>query len=185
LVQDVVRIEGECCAPAHGISCVSRRRSTRDTDCSGSTDTQLSGAVRRAGSAGRCCRKAKAEAHHAAFRPRETTINADDTRPTDRADTLPNTALPPKRYLEIARAGGWPSAPKEGAKGPAVAILRRRVAISGKYEGMRGADIFEGAMTAAVKRFQFRHGLRQSGIVAGHRLDEMNVPAQTRVRQLA
>ncbi|MCX7338967.1 MAG: hypothetical protein NT037_00335 [Hyphomicrobiales bacterium] len=50
---------------------------------------------------------------------------------------------------------------------------------------MRGADVFEGAMTAAVKRFQFRHGLRQSGIVAGRRLDEMNVPAQTRVRQLA
>jgi hypothetical protein len=46
--------------------------------------------------------------------PRETTINADDTRPTYTADTLPNTALASERYLEIARAGGWPL----GAEGP-------------------------------------------------------------------
>ncbi len=122
--------------------------------------------------------------------PRETTINADDTRPTYTADTLPNTALASERYLEIARAGGWPSVPKglalkEGAKGPAVAILRRRLAITGDYEGVPGGDVFDGALTAAVKRFQFRHGLRQSGIVAGRTLEEMNVPAQTRFRQLA
>jgi L,D-transpeptidase YcbB len=122
--------------------------------------------------------------------PRETSINADDTRPTYTAETLPNTALASERYLEIARAGGWPSVPKglalkEGAKGAAVATLKRRLAITGDYEGEGGGDVFDGALTAAVKRFQFRHGLRQTGIVAGRTLEEMNVSAQTRFRQLA
>jgi murein L,D-transpeptidase YcbB/YkuD len=122
--------------------------------------------------------------------PRETTINAEDTRPTYTADTLPNTALASERYLEIARAGGWPSVPKgivlkEGAKGAAVATLKRRLAISGDLEGQPGGEAFDGDVTTAVKRFQFRHGLRQTGIVAGRTLDEMNVSAQTRFRQLA
>ncbi|MGL4441119.1 MAG: L,D-transpeptidase family protein [Bosea sp. (in: a-proteobacteria)] len=121
--------------------------------------------------------------------PRETSINADDTRPTYTAETLPNTALASERYLEIARAGGWPSLPKgvalkEGSKGAAVATLKRRLAITGDHEG-EGGDVFDGALTASVKRFQFRHGLRQTGTVAGRTLDEMNVPAQMRFRQLA
>jgi murein L,D-transpeptidase YcbB/YkuD len=121
--------------------------------------------------------------------PRETTINPEDTQPTFTADTLPNTALASERYLEIVRAGGWPSLPKgvtlkEGARGPAVATLKRRLAITGDLEGDAGGDVFDGAVTAAVKRFQFRHGLRQTGVVAGLTLAEMNVPAQTRFRQL-
>ncbi len=121
---------------------------------------------------------------------RETSINADDPRPTLTPDTLPSTALASERYLEIVRAGGWPSVPKgvalkEGAKGAAVATLKRRLAITGDYQASSGGDEFDGALTAAVKRFQFRHGLRQTGIVAGRTLDEMNVPAQTRFRQLA
>jgi L,D-transpeptidase YcbB len=121
--------------------------------------------------------------------PRETSINADDTRPTYTAETLPNTALASERYLEIARTGGWPTVPKgaalsEGARGASVVTLRRRLAITGDHDG-QGGDAFDGALTAAVKRFQFRHGLRQTGIVAGRTLDEMNVSAQTRFRQLA
>ncbi len=120
---------------------------------------------------------------------RETSINADDPQPTLTADTIAATALASERYLEIVRAGGWPIVPKgaalqEGSKGPAVATLRRRLAVTGDYQGS-GGDTFDGALTAAVKRFQFRHGLRQTGVVAGRTLEEMNVPAQQRFRQLA
>jgi murein L,D-transpeptidase YcbB/YkuD len=121
--------------------------------------------------------------------PRETSINADDPQPTLTADSMANTALASERYLEIVRAGGWPMVPKgaalkEGAKGAAVVTLRRRLAVTGDYQGA-GGDVFDGALTAAVKRFQFRHGLRQTGVVSGRTLDEMNVPAQQRFRQLA
>lgn len=121
---------------------------------------------------------------------RETSINADDRRPTLTPDTLPSTALASERYLEIVRAGGWPTLPKgtslkDGSKGAAVVTLKRRLAITGDFEGEMAGDVFDGAVAAAVKRFQFRHGLRQTGIVTGRTLDEMNVTAQTRFRQLA
>jgi L,D-transpeptidase YcbB len=120
---------------------------------------------------------------------RETSINADDPRPTLTADTVANTALASERYLDIIRAGGWPQVPaganlREGGKGPAVTTLKRRLTISGDYQGP-GGDSFDGELTAAVKRFQFRHGLRQTGVVAGRTLTEMNVTAQQRFRQLA
>ncbi|MCU0885358.1 MAG: L,D-transpeptidase family protein [Beijerinckiaceae bacterium] len=121
---------------------------------------------------------------------RETSINAEDRRPTLTPDTLPSTALASERYLDIVRAGGWPSLPKgtnlkEGSKGAAVITLKRRLAITGDFEGEMAGDVFDGSLGAAVRRFQFRHGLRQTGIVAGRTLDEMNVSAQTRFRQLA
>jgi len=121
---------------------------------------------------------------------RETSINAEDRRPTLTPDTLPSTALASERYLEIVRAGGWPALPKgtslkDGSKGAVVVTLKRRLAITGDFEGDMAGDVFNGAVGAAVKRFQFRHGLRQTGIVAGRTLDEMNVTAQTRFRQLA
>ncbi len=133
-------------------------------------------------------RRPRAMARPAA--PRETTINADDPRPTLTADTLPGTALASERYLEIVKAGGWPTLPKgpslgEGTRGPVVALLKRRLSITGDLQGADAGNLFDGAVTAAVKRFQFRHGLRQTGIVAGRTLDEMNVPAQARFRQLA
>ncbi len=121
---------------------------------------------------------------------RETSINADDPRPTLTTESLPNTALASERYLEIVRAGGWPLVPKgatlkEGASGAAVVTLKQRLTLTGDYEGNSVSDSFDGALTAAVKRFQYRHGLRQTGVVAGRTLDEMNVPAQVRFRQLA
>lgn len=121
---------------------------------------------------------------------RETSINADDPRPTLTPDTLPNTAAASERYLAIVQAGGWPTLPKganlkEGASGPAIAALKRRLAITGDLIGSAAGDVFDAAVTEAVKRFQFRHGLRQTGVVAGRTLDEMNVPAAQRFRQLA
>ncbi len=41
------------------------------------------------------------------------------------------------------------------------------------------------ALTAAVKRFQFRNGLRQTGVVAGATLRALNIPANVRFKQLA
>lgn len=122
--------------------------------------------------------------------PRETTINADDPRPTLTADTLPDTALASEKYLAIVQAGGWPSLPKganlrEGAKGPVVALLKRRLSITGDLTGPAAGEAFDESVTEAVKRFQFRHGLRQTGIVSGRTLEEMNVPASQRFRQLA
>jgi L,D-transpeptidase YcbB len=124
--------------------------------------------------------------------PRETALSTDPT-PTFQPDTFFATAKASERYAAIADAGGWPrvSGPmKPGAKGANVAILRQRLAAEGDLDSVKAADgptsaIWDDDVTAAVKHFQSRMGLRQTGIVAGATLTAMNVPAATRFRQLA
>jgi L,D-transpeptidase YcbB len=124
--------------------------------------------------------------------PRETALS-DDPSPTFQPDTFFSTAKASERYGAIADAGGWPriAAPlKEGAKGPGVAILRKRLAAEGDLEAPKATDDlanlnWDDDVTAAVKHFQSRMGLRQTGAVAGATLTAMNVPASVRFKQLA
>jgi murein L,D-transpeptidase YcbB/YkuD len=123
--------------------------------------------------------------------PLETALS-NDPAPTLSPDTAALTAKAAGRYAAIDAAGGWPTdiAPLgPRSKGPEVADLRRRLAIEGDLdraaaEGLPtlawGADL-----TAAVKRFQARMGLRQTGIVAGVTLKALNVPASVRALELA
>lgn len=123
--------------------------------------------------------------------PRETALSTDPS-PTLQPDTFFATAKASERYGAIADAGGWPIVPgslQSGAKGPAVAILRQRLAAEGDLEAAKAtgpnANNWDAEVTAAVRRFQSRMGLRETGMVAGATLKEMNVPAATRFKQLA
>ena len=71
--------------------------------------------------------------------PRETALS-DDPHPTLQPDTFFATAKASERYSAIVDAGGWPTdlvAVGPGAKGPAVARLRKRLAIEGYLEPWR------------------------------------------------
>jgi murein L,D-transpeptidase YcbB/YkuD len=120
--------------------------------------------------------------------PREMALS-DDPTPVLQPETFFTTAKASERYAAIVDAGGWPVVSgdlKPGAKGPAVATLRRRLAIEGDIIGAEAnGTAWTPALTAAVKRFQFRNGLKQTGIVAGATLKAMNVPANVRFKQLA
>jgi len=119
--------------------------------------------------------------------PREMAL-ATDHRPSLQPETFFATAKASERYAEIADTGGWPtvSALAPGASGKAVATLRRRLAIEGDLAAGQGeGEQWDEALTAAVKRFQSRMGLRQTGVVSGATLKAMNVPAAVRFRQLA
>ena len=64
--------------------------------------------------------------------------------------------------------------------------MRRRLAIEGDLDAKHSAgQTWDTELTAAVKRFQARMGLKQTGIVAGATLKAMNVPASVRFRELA
>jgi L,D-transpeptidase YcbB len=99
------------------------------------------------------------------------------------------------KYQEIDRRGGWPVIPdgvglKKGDRGKRVALLRKRLNISGDlsrqgdYEDSREADLFDDSLEQAVWAFQQRHGLIASGIVGSGTLEVLNVSAAQRVRQL-
>src|SRR6202453_2864791 len=120
--------------------------------------------------------------------PRETALS-DDPRPTLQPDTFFTTAKASERYSAIVDAGGWPTdiaAIGPGTKGPAVARLRKRLAIEGDLSGGEASGLaWDNALTAGVKRFQARMGLRQTGIVSGATLKAINVPARERFNELA
>jgi L,D-transpeptidase YcbB len=119
--------------------------------------------------------------------PRETALS-DDPLPTLRPDTFFATAKASERYSAIVDAGGWPTdiaAIGPGTKGPAVAKLRKRLAIEGYLPVGAAGLAWDPGLTAAVKRFQAHMGLRQTGIVSGATLKAINVPARERFNELA
>ena len=68
--------------------------------------------------------------------------------------------------------------------------MRKRLALEGDLETSEAGDglaslAWDARLTAAVKRFQARMGLRQTGRVAGATLKAMNVPVSVRSTQLA
>jgi L,D-transpeptidase YcbB len=120
--------------------------------------------------------------------PLETALS-NDPEPTVQPNTFFATAKASERYAAIVDAGGWPTdivALNPGSKGPAVAELRRRLAIEGDLEASHmSGQTWGPELTAAVKRFQARMGLRQTGIVVGATLKAINVPAKVRFNELA
>lgn len=94
-----------------------------------------------------------------------------------------------QRYQQIVAGGGWKavSGPtlKVGVRAPAVVALRERLMISGDLDAQAGSSpVYDSYVEAGVKRFQARHGLGQTGVVAQQTYAALNIPAQVRLRQL-
>ena len=93
-------------------------------------------------------------------------------------------------YSDIEVRGGWPIVPADakiapGASGPAVALLRKHLVITGDMPfSEESGDNYDDAVTAAVKKFQRRHGLAPSGSVGAPTLKALNVPVADRIKQL-
>lgn len=119
--------------------------------------------------------------------PRELALS-DDPTPTLQPETFFTTAKASERYLQIVDHGGWPKVGvslSPGARGAAVVALRRRLAAEDETLRDVSKPTWDNELTAAVKRFQFRMGLRQTGVVAGATLRGLDIPANVRFRQLA
>ncbi|MDB5511840.1 MAG: murein L,D-transpeptidase [Enterovirga sp.] len=95
-----------------------------------------------------------------------------------------------ERYRDIVNRGGW--TPLQGAgnlrvgtRSPAVTALRQRLVIEGDLDPSAGSSpIFDSYVEAGVRRFQSRHGLNATGALNEATVASMNVPAQTRLKQL-
>jgi len=85
--------------------------------------------------------------------------------------------------------GGWVTVPamsKPGASGPAVVALRQRLAASGHFKGdPADSGNYDADVEAAVKSFQELHSIKATGIVDKDTLAVLNIPLDTRIRQVA
>jgi murein L,D-transpeptidase YcbB/YkuD len=104
--------------------------------------------------------------------------------------TVDATQAAIQKYQDLVTRGGWdvvPAGPelRMGSKSRAVQALRERLIASGDLDPVAGTGpVFDSFVEAAVKRFQARHGLGQTGVVNEATLSELNVPAAARLQQL-
>lgn len=93
-------------------------------------------------------------------------------------------------YRKIAAAGGWPSvehgdALKPGDTSARVPALRERLRIvEPELAALSDENVYDEVLVAAVKRFQSSHGLGADGIVGKQTLFHLNIPVESRIRQI-
>jgi murein L,D-transpeptidase YcbB/YkuD len=109
--------------------------------------------------------------------------------PTLSAANLPAMKAAMARYAGVAGAGGWQPLPEvrlqQGLNHPAVALLRRRLLLSGDLKEAGGnPEEFDYYVDKALKRDQASNGLAPTGVVDKHTLAALNVPAAARLKQL-
>ena len=115
---------------------------------------------------------------------------SEDPLPTYTAQTFVETMRAAERYQIYAEAGGWKTlppdfAPKPGDSHPAIPSLRHHLTLTGDLPAdAPPSDRYDPPLVAAVKAFQARHGLPDSGILGRLTLNALNVPADVRQRQL-
>jgi murein L,D-transpeptidase YcbB/YkuD len=119
---------------------------------------------------------------------REWEINPPKGFPTLDKANIPLMKEAVKRYAAIVSAGGWRKMPKgkmgPGNSGQKVALLRKRLELTGDLQKSSSYSTYDYYVERAVKRFQVRHGLTPSGMVDRRTLMALNVPASVRLRQL-
>ncbi|PWB84305.1 MAG: murein L,D-transpeptidase [Methylocystaceae bacterium] len=112
------------------------------------------------------------------------------TTPILSAQTVAATESAIAQLQNIVARGGWPAVPagqqlRLGSNNAAVSILRQRLIVSGDIGREAGTSpVFDSYVEAAVRRFQARHGINETGVVAQQTFAALNVPAETRLRQL-
>lgn len=95
------------------------------------------------------------------------------------------------RHREIAAKGGWPVVPsgkalRPGVSDPRIRMVRRRLAISGELDKRLEDDSsrYDAGLVGAVKLFQARHRLEETGVLDRATVEAMNVSAAARVGQI-
>src|SRR5215470_7499868 len=94
-------------------------------------------------------------------------------------------ALP--SYRQYAASGGWPTVPlgpklEKGMSDPRVAPLGQRLRATGDLATpVSDPQLFDASISAALRRFQARHGLDPDGKLGAQTLAALNVSAEDRL----
>jgi len=98
--------------------------------------------------------------------------------------------IPLQQYSAIEQSGGWgmiPAAGKGyqvGVSRPAIALIKKRLQMTGELAGRDTSDLFDAVLENAVKVYQFNHGFDTSGVVTKALIKDMNISVLARMEQL-
>jgi murein L,D-transpeptidase YcbB/YkuD len=108
--------------------------------------------------------------------------------PVNRYYTLLKDQL--RRFRRIEKQGGWPSIDigkktfGEGDTGSVLLDVQKTLLVLGDLKAIDTTGIFTDSLTTAVKRFQHRMGLKESGKLDAATATELNRPVSFRIRQI-
>jgi murein L,D-transpeptidase YcbB/YkuD len=122
-----------------------------------------------------------------AIRERHIQAGFDELAPTDARYQRLEQAW--DAYAKIALAGGWPAVPagpslRPGESGARVSALVRHLAMTHDLPQGATPAVYDGNVGQAVRHFQARHGLTPTGLVDEPTLAALDVPVESRLRQI-
>lgn len=100
-------------------------------------------------------------------------------------------------YREIEKKGGWPlvsikfkvgESIRYGDKLKGIGLLKKRLFLTGDYGNFENKprlnDLFDESLVKATKRFQKRHGIRETGHLDSPTVNALNIPVSERISQI-
>jgi len=95
-----------------------------------------------------------------------------------------------EKYIGYVKNGGWPEIPrpkkklKLGSKDTSIAIIKKRLAITGHIPANDTLAVFNKALDSAVKSVQISYGYKPDGVISSQLIKELNVSAAARLQQI-
>jgi L,D-transpeptidase YcbB len=95
-----------------------------------------------------------------------------------------------QKYVSITKNGGWQPVPadlksaRKGASSPSIALLKKRLQLTGDYISNDTSQVFSDTLQVAIKDFQTRNGLKNDGLITDTLITILNVPAEQRLQQI-
>ncbi|PZR26033.1 MAG: hypothetical protein DI535_15885 [Citrobacter freundii] len=96
------------------------------------------------------------------------------------------------KYYAIEKGNGWAPIPvpagkkplREGDSSETIAALKKRLFLYGDLKVADSSQRFDTSLTAALKNYQHRFGLKEDGVAGPALLTQMNKPVSERIRQI-
>lgn len=96
-----------------------------------------------------------------------------------------------RKYVEIAKTGGWPAIGKINKKefkkhhsSPQILSMKKMLIITGDIPAKDTTDVYDDTLENGIKSFQTRFGFTADGKITDRILAQMNIPAIDRVKQI-
>jgi L,D-transpeptidase YcbB len=96
-----------------------------------------------------------------------------------------------KKYVEIAKAGGWPAIDsmekrklKKKHRYPEIVSIKKLLLATGDLSQTDTSDLYDESFENGVKNFQTRFGFTADGIIGKQALKQMSVPVIDRIKQI-
>ena len=94
------------------------------------------------------------------------------------------------KHLDIFKKGGWRQIAsqkkplKKGSSSPELPKVKQHLFLTGDLQINDTSSVFNDTLENALRSFQQRHGLTPSGTLGPETIKELNIPVDTRIRQI-